>query len=405
MTHNGNKPKQWTKAEFAELEGTRQFATPAQVAAIDSLVKHGSIQAAAEALGITASRLRGALTEARRRGARRGFAPSHDLTHTVPDGQHVKGVSTYYGADGNVRGQWVKSHKDEDHKVQLLLDAMQSISEPFQGKSELVIEPRDTMSEIMSVYPMGDPHFGMYAWEAETGADFDLNIAETNLVAAVDHLVALAPPSDVGMIINLGDFFHTDTMKNQTARSANVLDVDTRWQKMLEVGIRTIRRNIDQALTKHKKVVVINAVGNHDEHTSIMLSVALSLYYENNERVHVDTTPNPFKYHEHGQCLIGVMHGDTTKPAQLPGIMATDRKEAWGRTSHRYWYCGHIHHDTVKEYPGPCTVETFRTLATKDAWHNKFGYRSGRDMKLDVLHAKHGRINRHIVGVEQLPWK
>ena len=66
----------------------------------------------------------------------------------------------------------------------------------------------------------------------EAGEDFDLDIAEGSLVAAVDHLVALAPPSDIGVLINLGDFFHTDTMKNQTARSTNALDVDTRWLKI-----------------------------------------------------------------------------------------------------------------------------------------------------------------------------
>jgi hypothetical protein len=55
----------------------------------------------------------------------------------------------------------------------------------------------------------------------------------------------------------------------------------------------------------------------------------------------------------------------------------------------------------VKEFPG-VVVESFRTLAPKDAWHHGSGYRAGRDMRLDIYHREHGLINRHIVGVRQV---
>lgn len=323
------------------------------------------------------------------------------MTKTVPEGYHVKGVSTYYDKHGNVRGQWVKSQKDQEHQIALLLDAVQEISEPFRGQSKKVRAPHKTQKDLMTVYPMGDPHLGMYAWAAETGNDFDLNIAEAHLVAAVDRLVSLAPASDTAVVLNLGDFFHSDSSDNQTRRSGNPLDVDTRWAKVLAVGIRTMRRCIDKALEKHKKVTVINEIGNHDDHSAIVLSLCLDQYYENNPRVTIDTSPSHFHWIRFGACLIGVTHGDNTKPAELPGIMAADRPKDWGATRYRYWYTGHVHHDSLKEFPG-CVVETFRTLAPRDAWHHMNGYRAGRDMKCDVLHAKYGRINRHIVGIEQL---
>ena len=46
------------------------------------------------------------------------------MTHTVPQGFGVKGVSTLYGADGAVRAQWVKSKADEQDKLTQLVDAM-----------------------------------------------------------------------------------------------------------------------------------------------------------------------------------------------------------------------------------------------------------------------------------------
>ena len=47
-------------------------------------------------------------------------------------------------------------------------------------------------------------------------------------------------------------------------------------------------------------------------------------------------------------------------------------------------------------------VETFRTLAAKDHWHNSKGYRSGRDLVCDIWHKDHGKITRHIVGISQI---
>jgi hypothetical protein len=336
-----------------------------------------------------------------RTAARRGWAPDHDMSHPTPEGFHVRGVSTLYGPDGEVRGQWVKTNKDQETRLEALREAMVGFAEPFRGLADPARVPELIDDDLLCVYPMGDPHIGMFSWARETGQDFDLKIAETNLVRAVDHLVDLAPPARRALVINLGDFFHADNPSNRTARSGNALDVDSRWPKVLGVGVRTMRRIIDRALERHQEVGVICEIGNHDDCSSIMLALCLAMYYERDPRVTVDTSPAKFHWVRHGKCLIGVTHGDTVKMDQLPGIMAADRASDWGETAHRFWYCGHIHHDRVREFPG-VTVETFRTLAPADAWHSASGYRSGRDMKLDVLHREHGRVNRHIVGIDQI---
>jgi hypothetical protein len=145
----------------------------------------------------------------------------------------------------------------------------------------------------------------------------------------------------------------------------------------------------------------VNEIGNHDDHTSIMLSIALAQFYEREPRVTIDTSPEPFHWYRFGKVLIGVHHGDKTKTTNLLGVMACDRAKDWGETLHRYFYIGHVHHDSLKELPG-VTVESFRTLAGRDAWHHGQGYRSGRDMKLDIIHREYGKINRYIIGIEQI---
>lgn len=378
-----------------------EFCTPRQREYLEAWRKHGSSRRAAKALGANDGTVRRALVSAKRRAARHGHAPEHDMTRTTPEGYHVRGVSTLYNSSGEVAAQWVKTQVDKDQQLRALMDAIETIADPFRGTSSRPKAPKSTDADRLCVYPMGDPHLGMYAWAAETGSDFNLDIAEANLVAAVDHLVELAPPAREALIINLGDFFHGDNLSNTTARSGNALDVDTRWAKVLSVGVRTMRRLIDKALEKHAKVRVICEIGNHDTHSALMLAIALEQYYERDKRVVIDTSPATFHWYRFGSNLIGVTHGHNTKPQDLPLIMAADRPDDWGATQHRYWYTGHVHHDSVKEYGG-VLVETFRTLAPKDAWHASKGYRAGQDMKLDVLHRDHGRVARHIVGIDHL---
>lgn len=380
------------------------FGGPIERAAGEAFARTGSIEAAAAELGLTPVGLRARLQELARMAAKRGWSPSHDMTRSVPEGFAVKGVSTLYGADGEVRQQWVKSNRDQESRLELLAAAVATIAEPFRGMAEPVPMPRLDLAsdDLLNVIPLGDPHVGLYAWGRETlGPDFDLDVAEREIVAAVDHLIALAPPARECLIASLGDFYHSDNQSNRTARSGHALDVDGRWAKVLSVGIRAMRRCIDKALERHEIVRVVCEIGNHDDQSAIMLALCLSNYYEHEPRVIVDTSPAKFHWHEHGECLIGITHGDTVKKEQLGPIMASDMPEAWGRTKHRIWYTGHIHHDSVREYPG-VMVESFRTLAARDAWSSAAGYRSGRDLKLDVWHKRWGRIMRHTVGIAQL---
>lgn len=381
---------------------TRDFATPEQVGAIDALMQHGSVIDAAEALGITPWRLRWLLSEAERRAARRGWSPPHGMDKPTPDGFHVRRMSTYYGADGEVRGKWVIANRDAEHQLAQLLDAVQAIAEPMRGLADPVPSPVYADADLLSVYPMGDPHFGLLAWDEETGSDnFDLETAERLLFDAADHLVQLAPPSELGIVLNLGDYFNSDNKAGTTTSGKVHVDSDSRWGKVMRVGTRCMKRVIDRALEKHKRVRVINNIGNHDGHASIVLSLVLDAFYSREPRVEIDMSQESYNVYEFGKCMITSAHGDKAKGLNLAQMIAARWPEAWGRTKHRHCYMGHVHHDTKKEHPG-ITLESFRTLAARDAWHAGQGYMSGRDMKLDVWHREYGYLKRDVVGVGRL---
>lgn len=342
-----------------------------------------------------------AIEGAKTKALKSGYSQEHGLLFPAPEGFHLKGLSILRGPEGEEKLRWEKIDKDKEEKFQLLTKAMECLADEYRGLSYVPPLPTGLLNQELTVYPIADPHFGLYAWVEESGEDFDLDIAEETMMMSIARLVACAPPTERALIAGLGDFFHTDTVDNKTARAGNVLDVDTRWAKVIRIGFKCLRQIIDMALTKHKYIDVIISIGNHDDNTAVMLAIALAAYYENNPNVNVDQTPNKFHYYEFGKNLIGITHGDTVKATMLGQIMATDMPEAWGRTKHRTWLTGHIHHRRVEELPG-CTVESFNSPAAKDFWTSSHGYRAMRSMTCLVLDKDHGEIERHKVDIGQL---
>lgn len=349
---------------------------------------NGNRAKAAELLGYPERRIYARLAQMKEAGTY-----SQGVYDSQPDGHIVKGVSTLYNGEGAVAGQWVKTNIDLNWQKDQAISAIKASLKSLPAIPRIPAPTKATKS-LLTTYPMGDPHIGLYAWGEECGEDFDLGIAEKDLVRAMQSLVDKAPPSEEALIVNLGDFFHSDSQANTTAQSHNQLDVDTRWAKVLRVGISAMRACIEAALLKHKAVRVINEIGNHDTHTAQLLTLALACLYEKNPRVTLDQSPSRFHYVRFHRVLLGITHGDTVKPDKLGGIMATDKPEDWGQTKYRYWLTGHVHSQRVFELPG-CLVESFRTLAAKDAWHSASGYRSGRDMQAIVFDREFGEVSRY----------
>ena len=355
----------------------------------------------AKTLGMDDSNFRRMVRGVEKKASRQGYAPNHDMVKTCPDGYVIKGVSTLYtnGENGTqVSAQWVKTSQDQKQQMESIKEMIEAWSQDLKGKVKPTKAPKTHDKDLMTVYPMGDPHVGMYAWGEETGADFDLDIAENQLRAAIDYLVDKSPDSYYGVLANLGDMFHTDNMEGVTPRSKHSLDMDGRLQKVIAVGVRAIRRCIHRMLEKHTEVHIINVPGNHDHVLALALNVMMSNIYENEPRVVVHDAPTMRHYIQHGNVLMGFVHGHQTKDNDLNSNMATEKSAEWGQTEHRYFYRGHHHQDKVLDLRG-CKVEQFRTLAPKDAYAAGGGYFSGQDMKAIVHHAKHGEIARHTFAI------
>lgn len=325
--------------------------------------------------------------------ARRGHAPEHGVDSLLPPGQKLKGVSTLTDLrTGEPVLQWVKSNEDAEQQQAALEAAIAAMGEKIPREKPRPA-PARCNADLCNVYVLTDYHLGMLAWGEETGADWDTQIAEDMLVAWFSAAIAQSPASETAVFAQLGDFLHWDGMEAVTPTSKHLLDADTRFQKLVRVAIRAVRRVIGLLLAKHQKVHVLMAEGNHDMASSIWLREWLASVYEDEPRVTVDRSPDPYYCVEHGATALFFHHGHKKRMAGIDAVFAAKFREVFGRTRHAYAHMGHLHHVDVKE-TNLMVVEQHRTLAAPDAHASRGGWMSDRDAQVITYSARYGEVGR-----------
>lgn len=372
---------------------TPRFSDDEIIAALKS---EGSQRAAARKLGMNPAACHRRIA----RLARKGYSPPHDMTHPVPDGFRVKGVSTLYGADGTVRGQWVKSTEDAERQRELAKAFFAGLAEelPRAQPSERI---SDGDESLLNTFVVTDFHLGALSWEPETGADWDIDIAERTLIEWFSQAIARAPKAGTALLAQISDMLHWDGFDAVTPASKHLLDADTRFPKLVRVAIRVLRQVIAMLLATHNRLHIIMADANHDPVSQVWLREWLAIYYENDPRVTVDTSPSPYNAFEFGKVAIFTHHGHKRKVANVSEVFASKFREMFGRTKYAYAHMGHLHHVDVKE-TNLMLVEQHRTLAAPDAYAARGGWLSGRDAKVITYHREYGEVGRATVSFDMV---
>lgn len=381
----------------------KEYATPRQLEYLEALEKHGSQRAAAKALGVVRNALQDSLNSLKNRAAKMGYSPEHDMVRTVPDGFVVKGISTYYNAEGQPSGQWVKSSIHEERQREIMEAAFAAMSEDLP-RAKPIKKPTVFNEDLATVYTLTDSHVGAMCWNKENldpNGDWDLTIAERVLTNCFEYMVKSSPDSKVGIVAQLGDFGHQDSISAVTPTSMHLLDSDSRYPKIVETMVRILRRVIAMALEKHPKVVVLLAEGNHDISSSIWMRVMFKALYENEPRVEVIDSVMPYYVYQHGKTMLAWHHGHLKKNDQLPILFAAQFPEMWGSTVKRYAHCGHRHHVEEKEHSG-MTVIQHSTLAARDAYASRGGWMSERQCTAITYHSEYGQVSRNTVTPEMI---
>lgn len=373
--------------------------TDKQREALQAVEKHGSIRAAARALG-----------------------KNHKTIH-----QHYTNAQKYLDADpgvqaaldtvgisgANATGGWRKVKDPETGSfasVQFRLprddteNAIASWAETF--REALVDAPRslptpppvNVADDMLTRYIVADVHFGMQSWALETGENYDMKIAASRFAEASGTLLQAAPPTERALILNTGDTLHNNDQKNVTPASAHQLDVDGRFWKIAYEAVKVQVAHIEAAKAKHAQVDVVMLAGNHDPDATSLMAIALMMRFEADPRVSVHFHPRKLWCWQFGRNLLAAHHGDKTKPERLVMQVADDFAPIWGDTHWRYLDTGHIHYDHGRDIGG-CYWQAHRTIAGRDAAAAGFGYTSRKTMKAITVHRERGEILRNTAGI------
>lgn len=387
-------------SESCDYEALRPFATERQSEYLDALAQHGSQRKAAKACGVNSRTIERAVSRLKRKAALNGWSPEHDLVHPAPPGMELKGASLYYPPEDGQPGQWVKFNKDREQAEAIFSEVLEALREDIpREKLGRVPKPKNPDPDLLNLYVLADPHIGQMSWGEETGDDWDTKIAEDVLVRWFEKVIVSSPEADTALLSILGDLLHWDGLKAITPNAGHLLDADTRFAKLVRIVLRLLRRVVRMLLQKHQHVHIICTEGNHDESAYPWLREHLDLFYEDEERVTVDTSPSPYHAYEHGQTSLFFHHGHIRKPKAVDDVFVAQFRELFGRTTHSYAHLGHMHHRALIE-SNLMVVEQHPTLAAKDTHSARGGYHSGRAASCITYSREHGEVGRVVIGPE-----
>lgn len=381
--------------------GLKQYATEKQLHYINAINEFGSYRKAAAALNCSKGSIQKAVELVKMKAAKHGYAPDFGMVHAVPEPFIVKGHSTLYDKDGNTKLQWVKTTVEDTKLQQMMLEAIEALKEEIPRVNPMSAPPLGNHN-LLNCYVITDYHLGMLAWSEETkGGDWDIDIAQELIIKWFAQAIQQSPDADTAVFAQLSDFLHFDGMDAVTPASKHLLDVDTRFAKLVRSAIRVLRTVIDMLLAKHQKVHVIMADANHDPVSQIWLREWFSVLYENEPRITVDKSPNPYNAFEFGKTALFFHHGHKRKVTNVSEVFAGQFREMFGRTKYAYAHTGHLHSIDVKEN-NLMIVEQHRTLAPADAYAARGGWLSGRDAKVITYHINFGEVSRLTINSDML---
>lgn len=381
---------------------TISLASPRQQEIIKAYNEHKSTRKAGKALGISKTAVANAVTRAIKSVAPlRGYSPDHDMIHATPPTHIVKGTSTLYDKDGELRLQWVKTKLSDEHLEQMLEAYAKEVSESVKRVKPRAVPKHKFNDQIATCYMIGDGHLGLKTKEIETGIeDFDLERSVFDHSNSLNYLIGRADKTEVGVFVNVGDLLHCNDDKNMTPASGHSLDAEERIQVTGRKASKLLRNGIDAALMKHKEVWVVNARGNHDNDPAQWINIILETAYENEPRVKIINNATKLCHFTFGKNLVVVYHGDRVKPDRVyERITSGEFRAMHGAANYTHCWSGHIHHESVKIIGG-ARFETFNSLIPADRHAADMMYNAARSMSAITLHSEFGEVGRDTCSID-----
>lgn len=262
-------------------------------------------------------------------------------------------------------------------EVDAILAELRASAPRIKPKTPDQREHADRLLELS----VADLHLGKLAWHEECGEDYDTDIAESLWWSAIPDLIrktAAFRPRRVALIVG-NDLLNADSRRNATF-AGTPQQVDGRHTLTFRRARTMIQRTVEEILApQFEEVTVVMVPGNHDWESVWYLGEVLDAYFDRAPSVTIDNAPTARKYLRHGAVLLGFAHGHNEKHADLPMVMATEQREAWGQIRFPEFHVGHLHKRNALRWVGTneqhgCVVRVLPSLCGADDWHVEKGF-------------------------------
>lgn len=371
----------------------KKWATPRQAEIIDAVVAHGSIRAAAAALGVSDGTIGNSIARVRRKAQ-----VAAELDPSIAEAAKAGGIEDsrhlphfwkiVKDESGNGYSLFVKNPKTGD--AVSITDMVRDAIESINVAKPLRLEPRPgPAGEHLLVIDLADVHFLKLAVRTETGYEYNRDVARS------------------------------------TTTSGTYQDSDgTIFQGFSDAAV-ALKEAIDAA-AEVANVDLLHCMSNHDWLLGWSLSQTISAPYRQphfaNPRIRAtdyNLSEIHRKYYRFGGNLMGFSHGDGAKEEKLYALMVEEAREHVSECAHLYWYLHHYHHKirkTRSELPfmqekdhtgmtaiitgnprvqgGHLNIEYVRSPSAPDGWHDRNGYVNRQAVECFVHHPTLGQRAR-----------
>ncbi len=164
-----------------ELQPLIQFCTPRQREYISANHRHRVDSRSWQAIGYRSPHNGRAVYSLKEKAGTLGYVPGLAINQPFPDSGNVaKGYSRWFKTEDG--GFLVKTDVPMAKRLEVAQAAIEAMTEQIKPLPPIKRDSKFStqLDEFANVYFLSDIHIGALAWHEESGADWDLSIAEQN---------------------------------------------------------------------------------------------------------------------------------------------------------------------------------------------------------------------------------